>query len=420
MPDALSEPTESRFEIPARRLEGLYVAVSGRLDGWNKKDAHALIRDHGATLVSTTDERVNLVVVGSEQWPLSLESSVCDWLAARASQGKVEVINENQLLERLGLIDDSSDIRQLYTPTMLARLLDVPTATIRRWHRQGLLLAVHEVHRLPYFDFQEVISARRIAQLLAAGVSAVDLERKLKQLATLFPDVERPLAQLAIIVEGRRILLRDGEGLVDARGQRHFDFSDEDTSAEPHLPGSHAAPPRESAQTISMVQPEQDRGDPSVQQLIHQAAQLEADGYLEDAINTYRSVLLIDHTLADAHFLLAELLYRCGETAAARERYFVALELDEDYVEARANLGCVLAETGHPELAIAAFEGALARHPEYADVLFHLARTLDDVGRQQEAWDYWRRFLALAPHNPWATEARDRLGIADRCWESAE
>ena len=35
----------------------------------------------------------------------------------------------------------------------------------------------------------------------------------------------------------------------------------------------------------------------------------------------------------------------------------MAIELDEDYVEARANLGCVLAEWGQRELAIAAFEG---------------------------------------------------------------
>ena len=73
------------------------------------------------------------------------------------------------------------------------------------------------------------------------------------------------------------------------------------------------------------------------------------------------------------------------------------LELDEDYVEARANLGCVLAETGYPDSAIAAFEGALARHPEYADAVFHLARTLDDAGHQQEALNYWRLFLTWLP-----------------------
>jgi tetratricopeptide (TPR) repeat protein len=93
----------------------------------------------------------------------------------------------------------------------------------------------------------------------------------------------------------------------------------------------------------------------------------------------------------------------------ARERYYMAIELDEDYVEARANLGCVLAETGQRELAIAAFEGALRYHPDYADAHYHLARTLDDMGHRLTAEQHWRRFLALAPGSPWAAEAAERL-----------
>ena len=109
-------------------------------------------------------------------------------------------------------------------------------------------------------------------------------------------------------------------------------------------------------------------------------------------------------------FQLAELLYRLGDLSAARERYYMVVELDEDYVEARANLGCVLAETGQRELAVAAFEGALRYHAGYADVHYHLARTLDDMGRRDEADEHWRLFLAMAPDSPWAAEARVRLG----------
>jgi tetratricopeptide (TPR) repeat protein len=90
----------------------------------------------------------------------------------------------------------------------------------------------------------------------------------------------------------------------------------------------------------------------------------------------------------------------------------MAVELDEDYVEARANLGCVLAESGQTELAAAAFEGALAIHPEYPDAHYHLARTLDELGRAGEADSHWRRFLALAPDSPWACEARERLELS--------
>jgi tetratricopeptide (TPR) repeat protein len=96
--------------------------------------------------------------------------------------------------------------------------------------------------------------------------------------------------------------------------------------------------------------------------------------------------------------------------SAARERYYSAIELDDDYVEARANLGCVLAEQGEMSLAEAAFRGALRYHPSFADAHFHLARLLDSMNRLRDAARHWHKFLTLAPASPWAEEARDRVG----------
>jgi tetratricopeptide (TPR) repeat protein len=104
------------------------------------------------------------------------------------------------------------------------------------------------------------------------------------------------------------------------------------------------------------------------------------------------------------------LLLRAGEVLAARERFYNAIEIDEDFVEARASLGCVLADTGQVDLAIAAFEGALAKDDHYPDVHYHLARSLDEIGNTQEATKHWLRFLQLSPQSPWADEALERLG----------
>ena len=126
----------------------------------------------------------------------------------------------------------------------------------------------------------------------------------------------------------------------------------------------------------------------------------------------YRAALAAGGPAPELCFQLAEVLYRQDDLPAARERYYMALELDENYVEARANLGCVLAELGQLELAAAAFEGALRCHDEYADVYYHLARTLDELGRGDQALYHWRRFVELAPESPWADEAHDRLNRA--------
>ena len=98
-----------------------------------------------------------------------------------------------------------------------------------------------------------------------------------------------------------------------------------------------------------------------------------------------------------------------GEIEAARERYYAAIELDEDFVEARANLGCVLSELGETHLAMAAWNGALAFHPDYADVHLHMARLLDELSRERDAEEHWENFLTLAPESPWAEQARQRL-----------
>src|SRR4029078_9232089 len=130
------------------------------------------------------------------------------------------------------------------------------------------------------------------------------------------------------------------------------------------------------------------------------AVELEEDGRGDQAIEVYRAILVSGEFTAEDHFALAELLYRAGDLPAARERYYIAIELDEDFVEARSNLGCVLAEQGEVELAEAAFRGALECHPHYADAHYHLARLLDRMGQAAEAAQHWQHFTRLAPAHP--------------------
>jgi tetratricopeptide (TPR) repeat protein len=292
---------------------------------------------------------------------------------------------------------------------MLAELLAVPVGIVRRWHRRGLIQPVREVRRLPYFDFQEVASARQLAGMLAAGISPAAIERKLAELARYVPEVRRPLAQLSIIVRGSRLLLRQGDGLIGPGGQLFFDFEPAERG-EADVGGGAAATIERP--TISFAEALRANEPPiSAEELLSLAADLEDDGNLAAAVEAYRAHAAAAGPTAAVCFAMAELLYRLGDVAAARERYYAAIELDENYVEARANLGCVLAELGDRELAAAAFEGALSLHPEYADAHFHLARTLDELGRPDEANHHWREFLRLAPESPWAEAARERLAL---------
>jgi len=389
-------------------LNGKAVALVGKLASMPRREAAQLVRRHGGSVVELPDPRVDLIVVGDEALPIQGEEDLDRWLDAdtrqAAEQGRLEILSETQLFQRLGLVDQTPHIQRLYTPAMLADLLGLPLAVIRRWHRRGLIVPVREVRRLPYFDFQEVATARRLAELLAAGVSPRALEKKLEALVRYLPHVQRPLAQLSVMIEGQEILLRQGDGLLEPGGQLRFDFDAAESARAAATLSAAALDPPPSAETAGQPQL-------SAEDLCRLAAELEEDGRLEAAAEMYRAALAAGGPTAEICFQLAELLYRLGDPGAARERYYMALELDEDYVEARANLGCVLAETGRRDLALAAFEGTLAYHPDYADVHYHLARLLDDMQRGAAAGDHWRAFLSLAPDSPWADEARKRLGL---------
>jgi len=393
-------------------LQGRRVAFVGRLASMSRRDATALLRKHGAVVADRPAPEIDLVAVGeADLLPDGDELDAWFDPATRQAidEGRIEVVRETQLWQRLGLVESEQDVHRLYTPAMLAELLRVPVAVIRRWHRRGLIVPVREVRRLPYFDFREVAAARRLAELLAAGTSPAAIEKKLAALARYVPDVQRPLAQLSVIVEGREILLRQGDGLIEPGGQLRFDFAAvDDAPPRLHHAGVAGEPEGRAEEAASASQ---SRITPA--EIASAAAELEEAGQLDQAAEMYRAAMAAGGPTPEYCFQLAELLYRLGDLHGARERYYVAIELDEDYVEARANLGCVLAELGQLDLAVAALQGALAFHPDYADAHYHLARILDELGRRGEADSHWRAFLDLAPDSPWADEARQRLDGAD-------
>lgn len=396
-------------------IAGRHVMLVGKLASMPRREVEQIFREHGAVLVDHAACQVDLIVTGDEFTDvarLSKDQEMSDEvLRARIASGDVEVVGESELWARLGLVESGQGVERLYTPAMLAELVRVPIAAIRQWHRSGVLVSKRNVQRLHYFDFEEVGIARKLAQLLAAGCSLSAVNRQLARLVRLMPGVARPLAQPEVVVEGRCLYVRRGDNLADARGQLLIDFESAQQSPADDVEDAPA--------TISMIWASALHKPAVIPPAAHPyvtedlralAAELDGGGQAEQAIEAYRAVLFSGEATADDHFALAELLYRAGDLVAARERYYVAIEIDEDFVEARSNLGCVLAELGELALAEAAFRGALEYHPEYADAHYHLARLLDRASRTTEAACHWRMFINLAPASPWADEARERVG----------
>jgi tetratricopeptide (TPR) repeat protein len=294
--------------------------------------------------------------------------------------------------------------RQLYSPAMLAELVHVPVRTVRRWQRAGFIRPVTEIMQLPQFDFAGLSTARQLAAWMRQGATVPSIQTQLESLRARAGQ-QVAIDDLPIMADGKRLILREGDHYVEASGQLRlgFEASDEQDDDAPvtirfQLTGGRPSP--ESFTTTTEL---------DLESMIDEAIAAEDEGDFEAAIRWYRCALSAHGPSADICFQLAELLYRTHDISGARERYFMALEIDADLVEARANLGCVLVECGQVDLAIAAFEGALEQFPDYADVHFHLARALDEYGESGRAAEHWQRFLELAPASPWADEAHARL-----------
>ena len=377
------------------------------------RQAMELVEQHGGASMQNVGLQTTLLVIGEEGWPLEpdgLPSTKLDFARQLHERGEpIRIVSESEWLKLLGIEPPERKTRQLYTPAMLCQLLNVSVHEIRKWERAGLIKPVKKVYRLPYFDFEEVASARRLCKLAASGVRTERISASLRQLHSLLPNVERPLAQLEVLSLGsKRLAFRDESGLIEVTGQRLFDFdppveidlNDDDDSDT----GPATIPIRP---VLSDDPAERQRW--SDDQWFQEGCRLAESNEISSAIEALRLATIGDPQNPSYHFHLADALYRGGKPHAAIERYHVAVEHDHNFLEAWTQLGCVLSEVGDLANAKVAFQIALELHRDYPEAHFHLAGVLDQLGKADEAASHWQIYLEFDQRGPWAEIARERL-----------
>ncbi|GAB4137928.1 tetratricopeptide repeat protein [Thermopirellula anaerolimosa] len=400
--DIPDDATARQSYQASRLISGSRVAIIGRLAALTHASAADLLKRKGFVVVEPNDPSVEVLVLG--EWDFSWTDSpdLRQHLAnAPASKlRKVPIVTETELWQALGMLDAGDDIRRWFTPAMLADLIGVPTSCVRRWYRQGLLRAARVVHRLPYFDFSEAAAARRLALLRQEGFSLDAITQRVRKLLPFLPSLERNLSRMTLVADGRRILLRRDNDLIDPAGQLHFDF---ETQAEDDF---QASPDASDALQFAAPSHNADLESPpaDAETLAALAEACDDEGRLAEAVEHYRAAIAAGGLTAELSFQLGDTLYRLGDLAGARERFWTAIELDDGFVEARLNLGAVLTESGDFDLAEAAFRGVLTLVPDYPDAHYLLAKLLREMGRLDEAEHHRREFVRLAPHSPWANE----------------
>ncbi len=388
-------------------LEGERVALTGTLASMTHAQAAELITQHGGVTAEHVSRHTTLLIVGEEGWPLEEDGQPSVKLTQverlRAEGVAIRVLNESEWLQALGLSEQHAEVRRLYTPAMLSGLLKVSVHLIRGWERLGLIRAVKRVYRLPYFDFQEVTSARKLSELLVSGVSRKELEASLRTLPSVVRGDLRPLEQLEILARNERVLVKDEYGLlIPATRQRVFGFDEPGTVAKP--PSANDEPPFQLRLDQAWAPHTETARD-----WFDRGCQCYDSGELTESIEAFRMALMAGPPTAELHFHLAEAMSRADNPRGALERFYATVELDHDYIPAWTQIGSLHREVGEPEAALLAFDIALNVHPDYPDAVLQKAETLAELGRGDEAVDLWKQYLTFDSRGPWADLARQRL-----------
>jgi Flp pilus assembly protein TadD/DNA-binding transcriptional MerR regulator len=287
-------------------------------------------------------------------------------------------------------------VTDLFTRREVAKLLNVPETKLKSLDKAKVVSPSGSRQGKRAYTFQDLIALRATRELLAHNVKLRDVAQAIGALRRTLPRVTRPLQELRIVSDGRRVVVRaDGGAFEAVSGQMVMDFQvgalreDVVRVLRPQTPAARAA---------------------KAYELYTQASSLdEKPETFAEAEALYAKAIEIDPSLAIAYTNLGNIRFRRGDDKGAEQLYRQAIEIDGAQPEAHYNLGYVMLERGSAKEAIGYFVRALESDPRFADAHFNLAMAYEQSGDRNKARPHWKRYLELEPTGTWADIARQHL-----------
>src|SRR5262245_4108888 len=373
-------------------LLGQRVAFTGRFATLTRAQAEALVELAGGHVSASVASRATMLVVGMRGWPLMDSGHVTRRLAEaerlRGSGGSIRILSELEFREILGLEAPPDPASKWLSSEQLCTALGIDARTLQRWEHCGLVRA-HDGK----YDFRDLVSLRTVTNLVARGVSPVVIRKSLDALCAFLPSVDRPLAQLNILVSDSGELVAElEEAMLTPSGQLEIRFD---------APGK----PKESPRPLGLSRA--DSRDSAA--WIEAGLELERRGDLDKAEHAYRRAAALAPKDAVPQFNLGNILLAARRLQAAAERYAQAVALDPTHAQAWFNLAHVQDALKDRQSAMKSLRRAIAADPTFADARFNLADLAERVGDRDAAAEAWEDYLRLDPRSEWSAEARRRL-----------
>jgi tetratricopeptide (TPR) repeat protein len=294
------------------------------------------------------------------------------------------------------LPDAREPITDLFSGTEVTRLLGLSPGRLRSLDRAGIVSPSGRRRGRRAYTFGDLIALRTAQALLAQRVRLRDVSRAIGALQRSLPKVTRPLAELRVMSDGQRVVVRSQEGTFEPlTGQMVLDLEIKTLRDD----------------VVRVLRPTAGKErSKTAYSLYVRASQLDEDpATIKDAEALYRQALELDPWLAIAYTNLGNICFRKGDEADAEKLYHRALEIDARQPEAQYNLGYIMLERGRASDSVPYFLGAIEADPRFADAYFNLAMAYEGVGDAHKARPCWKQYLDLEPAGTWAEIARKHL-----------
>ena len=277
-----------------------------------------------------------------------------------------------------------------YTRSEVRRILKISENRLRSWERLDLC------ERLTEFGFADLIALKTLQKLREKRIPAARIKSSLASLSKKLAGIKRPLWDLKIVSDGKRVAVELPGGKMEAlTGQMLFDF--DASSLRPVTELSNR-----DGQTVDRVRRAED--------WFVRGLELEEEGAsVREAMDAYRKALELNPDAAGAWVNIGTLHYQQRELEEAERCYRQALKTSPNYALAHFNLGNICEESERLSEAVNHYRLALRLQPEYGDAHYNIALVYERAGELMRAAKHWRSYLKIDSTSPWALIARRQL-----------
>ena len=284
---------------------------------------------------------------------------------------------------------------RIYTLRELTRLLRLTPKRLQQLRRLGVLRDEAGGYR-----FRELVAARVAAGLLERGASVRRVREALEGARRIAPEVETPLSELRLVVQGERIVVE--------QDRVRFDPAHGPGAPRPRRRRPRAREPRVRARRVSCGRSSRPPTPPRC------GSRARRRGTGTRSAGSRPSTPTSAWSPSIRATRRRGTTWGCSSTAwgttsapgsATRRRSGA----DDSCCQAAFNLGSLHEDLGDFHSAVTWYRLALEMQPDYADAHFNLAGVLGKLGRNESAARHWRRYLELDLGSPWAQIARSHL-----------